>query len=197
MYIYLDREKAKLGTCLVFGTFEERKENFEEYYQGKALEYKGNNLPHFITYILEEDTIREATEEEKLKRNQRQLAKNEIIIDGKIETYNLKTQKIVDNKIFDKTREDYIIDGTLTIESEKQKARLEREVIFKALDLYDKAVLRGDLKETEEMKFQRDTFRKKWLELPNLYKDILTPIENLYPQQPSIIRYFNTELLFN
>lgn len=190
MYIYLDKAKAKEGIALVYGAFGEKKENYEEYYEHKAIEYVGDNLPHFITYILEENTIREATEEEKLKRNQRQLAPNEILKNGKIISYDTNTQKIVDNEILDKTREDYIAEGTITLESEKEKARLEREKQFRALDLYDKAVLRGDIEETEEMKKDRDNFRKAWLEVPNNYNSIDNPIEELYPMPIDSIIYF-------
>ncbi|MGL5596502.1 MAG: hypothetical protein ACRDDH_21445 [Cetobacterium sp.] len=190
MYIYLDREKAKEGITLVYGVFEERKEDYKEFYEQKALEYEGNNLPHFITYILEEDSIREATEEEKLERGQRQLAPNEILKNGKIISYDITTQKIVNNEIIDKTREDYIVEGIITLESEKEKARMEREKQLRALDLYDKAVLRGDIKETEEMKKERDKFRKAWLEIPNNYDDINIPIEELYPMPIESIVYF-------
>lgn len=190
MYIYLDREKAKEGITLVYGVFEERKEDYKEFYEQKALEYEGNNLPHFITYIVEEDSIREATEEEKLERGQRQLALNEILKNGKIISYDITTQKIVNNEIIDKTREDYIVEGIITLESEKEKARMEREKQLRALDLYDKAVLRGDIKETEEMKKERDKFRKAWLEIPNNYDDINIPIEELYPMPIESIVYF-------
>lgn len=190
MYIYLDREKAKEGMTLVYGVFEERKEDYKEFYEQKALEYEGNNLPHFITYIVEEDSIREATEEEKLERGQRQLAPNEILKNGKIISYDITTQKIVNNEIIDKTREDYIVEGIITLESEKEKARMEREKQLRALDLYDKAVLRGDIKETEEMKKERDRFRKAWLEIPNNYDDINIPIEELYPMPIESIVYF-------
>lgn len=190
MYIYLDREKAKEGITLVYGVFEERKEDYKEFYEQKALEYEGNNLPHFITYIVEEDSIREATEEEKLERGQRQLAPNEILKNGKIISYDIATQKIVNNEIIDKTREDYIVEGIITLESEKEKARMEREKQLRALDLYDKAVLRGDIKETEDMKKERDKFRKAWLEIPNNYDDINIPIEELYPMPIESIVYF-------
>ncbi|MGL5856735.1 MAG: hypothetical protein ACRCYA_16000 [Cetobacterium sp.] len=190
MYIYLDREKAKEGITLVYGVFEERKEDYKEFYEQKALEYEGNNLPYFITYIVEEDSIREATEEEKLERGQRQLAPNEILKNGKIISYDITTQKIVNNEIIDKTREDYIVEGIITLESEKEKARMEREKQLRALDLYDKAVLRGDIKETEEMRKERDKFRKAWLEIPNNYDDINIPIEELYPMPIESIVYF-------
>lgn len=190
MFIYLDKENAKLGLSLVYGVFENRKEDYIKYFNGKALEYEGDNLPHFITYILETDSIREATEEEKLERGQRVLAYNEILKDGKIISYDCINQKIVDGEILDKTRNDYIEEGTLTIESEKEKSRIERENQFRALDLYDKAVLRGDIKETQEMKQERNEFRESWLKLPNDYCDINIPIEDLYPKSNEKISYF-------
>lgn len=190
MYIYLDKTKAKEGIALVCGVSDEKKENYVEYYEHKAIEYVGDNLPHFITYIEETNSIREATEEEKLKRNQRQLAPNEILKNGKIISYDLTTQKIVNDEIVDKTREDYIKEEIITLDSEKEKARLEREKQFRALDLYDKAVLRGDIKETEEMKKDRDNFRKAWLEVPNNYNDLNIPIEELYPMPIDNIVYF-------
>ncbi len=190
MFIYLDKENAKLGLSLVYGVFEKRKKDYIKDYDGKALEYEGENLPHFITYILETDSIREATEEEKLERGQRTIAYNEILKDGKIITYDYINQKIVNGEILDKTRNDYIEEGTLTIESEKEKARLERENQFKALDLYDKAVLRGDIEETQEMKKERDEFRESWLKIPNNYSNIDIPIENFYPVLNKIISYF-------
>lgn len=190
MYIYLDKEKAKEGIALVYGAFDKKKEDYNEYYKDKAVEYVGNNLPHFITYISEEDIIREATEEEKLKRNQRQLAPNEILKNGKIISYDLTTKKIVNDEIVDKTREDYIKEEIITLDSEKEKARLEREKQFRALDLYDKAVLRGDIEETEGMKKDRDNFRKAWLEVPDNYNSVDVPIEELYPTPIDSIIYF-------
>lgn len=44
--------------------------------------------------------------------------------------------------IVEKTREDYIQEGLITLETEKEKARAEKRKSFNALDLYDKAVLR-------------------------------------------------------
>lgn len=190
MFIYLDREKAKEGISLVYFVSENRKRDYEAYFEGKALEYEGNNLPHFITYIPAKDTIREATEEEKIKRGERELFENEILKNGKIISYDINTQKIVNDEIIDKTREDYITEGILTLESEKEKARVEREKQLRALDLYDKAVLRGDINETEEMKKERDKFRKAWLEIPNNYNDVNIPIEELYPIPIESIVYF-------
>ncbi|WP_373079236.1 hypothetical protein [Fusobacterium varium] len=189
-YIYISREQAKKGVSCVFAVKEDPIKNMAEYFEGKACLFIGEDLPHFITYLPELDTIREATEEEKLERNQRSLAENELLIDGKIESYDTYSQKIIDGVIVEKTREDYIQEGIITLETEKAKARAEREKIFNALDLYDKAVLRGDIEESPEGKTARDTFRQAWLELPNNYTDINTPIEELYPTLLAIIAYF-------
>lgn len=189
-YIYISREQAKRGVSCVFAVMDEPIKNMAEYFEGKACLFIGEDLPHFITYLPELDTIREATEEEKLSRKQRTLAENELLIDGKIISYDTYSQKVVDNEIVEKTREDFIREGIITLETEKAKARAEREKIFNALDLYDKAVLRGDIQESPEGKETRDSFRQAWLELPNNYVDINTPIEELYPILPSIIAYF-------
>lgn len=189
-YIYISREQAKRGVSCVFAVKDEPVQNMAEYFEGKACLYIGEDLPHFITYLPELDTIREATEEEKLERNQRKLSENELLIDGKIMAYDLYSQKVVDGNIVEKTREDYIQEGLITLETEKEKARMEREKVFNALDLYDKAVLRGDIQESPEGKEARDTFRQAWLELPNNYTDLSIEIESLYPTLPAIIAYF-------
>lgn len=189
-YIYISREQAKQGVSCVFMVADKPVQNMAEYFEGKACLYVGEDLPHFITYLPEADTIREATEEEKLERNQRKLSENELLIDGKITSYDPYSQKVIDGNIVEKTREDFIQEGLITLETEKEKARMEREKVFNALDLYDKAVLRGDIEESVEGKAARDSFREAWLELPNNYVDINTPIEELYPILPSIIAYF-------
>ncbi|WP_306583700.1 hypothetical protein [Fusobacterium ulcerans] len=189
-YIYISREQAKKGVSCVFMVSDTPVNNMAEYFEGKACLYEGEDLPHFITYLPEADTIREATEEEKLERNQRKLAENELLKDGKIISYDPYSQKVIDGNIVEKTREDYIQEGLITLETEKEKARMEREKVFNALDLYDKAVLRGDIEESVEGKAARDSFREAWLELPNNYADLSTPIEELYPVLPAIIAYF-------
>lgn len=189
-YIYISKEEAKKGVTLVYAVTEEPIQNMDEYFEKKACLFIGQDLPHFITYLENENTVREATEEEKLERGQRQLSQNEILRNGKIISYDMNTQKVVNDEIIDKIREDYISEGTITLDSEKEKARIEREKQLRALDLYDKAVLRGDIKETEEMKKERDEFRKSWLEIPNNYDDINIPIEEFYPMPIESILYF-------
>lgn len=108
MYIYLDREEAKKGITLVLLTSPKKKRDFKKYFEGKAIEYVGDNLPHFITYVEESDTIREATEEEKLEKGQRSLFDNEALINGKITEYDPETQKVVSGKLIERTSEYHI-----------------------------------------------------------------------------------------
>lgn len=190
MYIYLDREQAKEGIAQVLGAYEEKIKDSTTYFEGQGVEFVGDNIPYYITYVPELDTIREATDEEMLQRNQRELEENEVLIDGKIIDYDINSQKIVNNTIVDKTREDYINEKVITLDSEKLKARIEREKDLNAVDLYDKAVLRGDIVETPKDKKERDIFRNAWLEIPNNYTDLSIPIEQLYPMPTEKIKYF-------
>jgi hypothetical protein len=189
-YIYLDIEKAKLGSALVYEVRDEAREDYETYFEGKALEFVGDDLPHFITYDEDTNTISESTEEEKYANGFRTLADNEVIIDDVITSYDADTQHVLDGVITDKDRAYYILEGTITLETEKAKARTQRTSDFEALDLYDKAVLRGDVEENAEMKAERDIFRSAWLSLPNSYSDISVEIETLYPDMPEAIKYF-------
>lgn len=192
LYHYFNKEIAiKYGRTETFGTFTRKLKDHDKYYGGKALLYVGDTLPYYITYLEEEGIIREATREEKYLRGQYKLEKNELFTDeGKIEQYDTIYQKIVENKIVNKSRIELIEDNVITLETEKAKARAEREKAFNALDLYDKAVLRGDIQESLEGKNSRDEFRQAWLDLPNTYTDLSIEIESLYPVLPSIIAYF-------
>lgn len=119
----LDREQAKEGVALVLGASEERIKNYIKYFEEQGIEFVGDNIPYYITYVPELDTVREAIDEEMLERNQRELKENEILINGKIVDYDINTQKIVNNEIIDKTREDYIDEKVITLDTEKLKAR--------------------------------------------------------------------------
>ena len=189
-YFYLDKKKAKEGITLVFLVSEERREDYKGYFEGAAVEFVGEDIPHFITYQEEIDTIREATEEEKLKRGQRPLYDNEVVINGKIIEYNPSTQKILEGEIGEKIREDYISEGTVTLESEKNKARSQREKELSALDILDAKVAVGRDVLTAEDKLEIDAWYETWKDIPNNYSDIEVPIEDLYPERPSKINYY-------
>ena len=72
------------------------------------------------------------------------------IVGDKIATFDTVYEYIDEHGVKQtKTREQLIKEKIITLETEKEKARREREKAFEALDLYDKAVLRGDIIESE------------------------------------------------
>jgi len=81
-------------------------------------------------------------------------------------------------------------DDTYRIELAKQQARTERKIQFAALDLYDKAVLMGDISQSESDKAARNVFRETWLSITNDYTDASLDINSLYPETPTAIAYF-------
>lgn len=189
-YIYLDRENAKKGVTLVYLVSEEKREDYEEYFEGKAVEFIGEDVPHFISYEEEIDSIREATEEEKLLRGQRQLYGNEVLIEGKIVEYDSYNQKVVNEVIVDKTRDDFIEEGLITLERERGTARYQRNKEFNALDILDAKVAVGRDVLTAEEKAEIDTWYATWKEVPNKYTDIKVPIEESYPERPFKVDYY-------
>lgn len=150
------------------------------------------DLPNDLIYDETTGLVRAMTDKELIDLTPKELAKNEYLVGDKIETFDTIYEYIDEHGVKQtKTREQLIKEKIITLETEKEKARREREKAFEALDLYDKAVLRGDIVESEESKKARDEYRKAWLELPNNYVDITIPIETLYPEMPKIIEYFN------
>lgn len=125
MYIYLDREETKKGFALVLGVSETKTEDYKNHYEGRAIEYIGDDIPHYITYVEASDTIREATETEKLERNQITLDDNQVIIDNQIYTYDKKYQKVVDNKIVNKTLKELFEENLITIDEIRSQKREE------------------------------------------------------------------------
>ncbi len=190
-YIYLDREKAKSGIALVYKISETKVTEYEKYFEGKAVEFYGEDLPHFITYMEETDSIREATEEEKLDRGDRILNDGEVLVDGKIVLYDNYSQKIVDDQIVDKTRQDYINEGTLTLDSEKEKARAQREKEYAAYHKFVNNIFMGIEEElTEDESASIKVWHKAWKDVPNNYTNIHIAIENIYPKRSDRINYY-------
>lgn len=144
MYIYLDREEAKKGFTLVLGASETKIENYKNHYEGRAIEYVGDDIPHYITYDEVTDTIREATELEKVERGQLVLEENQVIINNQIITYDLNFQKVVDGKVVNKTLKELVETNILTIEEVKTK-------------------------KMEELKRKRDEFINSYLELDGYF----------------------------
>ena len=189
-YFYIDKEYADQNfQSQIIAVFQKPLKNPAKYFNKEVYCHIGKDIPFYIT--IEKDKIREATEFEKYQRKQRVLEENEYVSDNQILTYDTAFEYIDHQGIKQtKTRKQLVDEKIITLESEKEKARAEREKGLQALDLYDKAVLRGDIVETPEGKISRDNYRTAWLELPNNYVDVMIPIETLYPVAPAAIKYF-------
>lgn len=131
MFYYIDKIEAIKGNSLVLATRADRLENYKEVLGENAIEYTGDVLPFYITYDSKTNTIREATEVEKVKRNQLKLAENQIIIDNQIITYDKNYQKIVDDKVVNKTLKELIEEKVITLDDAKhQKRRIFRQMLL-------------------------------------------------------------------
>lgn len=81
-YFYIDKEYAdKFFKSKMIAVFEQPLKNPNLYFNKQVYQHYGKDIPYYIT--VEDNTIREATEYEKYKRNQRKLEENEVAIDSK------------------------------------------------------------------------------------------------------------------
>lgn len=119
MFYYIDKEEAKNGNSLILAVTNEQYDDYKKRFNDKAIEFQGENLPFYITYDEITNTIREATELEKIERDQLKLDKNQVIINNKIVTYNKDYQKIISGKIVNKTLKELLEANILTIEEIK------------------------------------------------------------------------------
>ncbi|MDY4010168.1 MAG: DUF4376 domain-containing protein [Fusobacterium gastrosuis] len=182
-YIYLDKEKAKEGIALVVAVLEEQNKNYKKDYGENIVEFIGEDLPHYITYVEETDSVREATEEEKVARQQITLEDNQVIIDNIIYTYNKQYQKVVNNKIVDKTIKELIEEGILTLEEVKKIKREElknirHEKIQANIEVHGEMfqVRDSDKENFDDVKLMLDTeeidedYKKHWILADNSVK---------------------------
>ncbi|EFE85904.1 hypothetical protein [Fusobacterium periodonticum] len=121
MFYYIDKEEAKKGNSLVLAVTNEQYNDYKQRFNDKAIEFQGENLPFYITYNEITNTIREATELEKIDRGQLKLDENQVIINNKIITYNKDFQKIISEKIVNKELKELLETNILTIEEIKTK----------------------------------------------------------------------------
>ena len=134
MYYYVDKIEAIKGNSLVLATRTDKIKNYKEVLGENAVDYQGDNLPFYITYNSETDTVRGSTELEKVKRGQLNLEDNQIIIDNQIITYDKKYQKVVVNKIMNKSLKELIDENIITLEDAKhQKRRVFRQILLDKL----------------------------------------------------------------
>ena len=121
MFYYIDKEEAKKGNSLILAVTNEQYDDYKKRFNDKAIEFQGENLPFYITYDEITNTIREATELEKIDRGQLKLNENQVVINNKIVTYNKDYQKIISGKIVNKTLKELFETNILTIEEIKTK----------------------------------------------------------------------------
>lgn len=119
MFYYIDKEEAKKGNSLILAVTNEQYDDYKKRFNDKAIEFQGENLPFYITYDEITNTVREATELEKINRSQLTLYENQVIINNKIVTYNKDYQKIISGKIVNKTLKELLETNILTIEEIK------------------------------------------------------------------------------
>lgn len=81
--------------------------------------------------------------------------------------------------------------GVITLESEKAKARIQREKEFLAYHKLINNCTFGAIEPlTGEAKQEIINWRKEWLNVPNNYVDLNTPIEDSYPVMPNYVAYY-------
>lgn len=200
MFFYLNKDEAKKGISLTIATSGIKINDFIKLYGEDVVEYEAASIPQFITYNEENNTIREATELEKLSRGQLVLEDNQVIINNQIITYDLNFQKVVDGKVVNKTNRELIENGIISLEEIKEKKREElkqsRDEFIKSdlkIDGYliqvrnsddrDKfnriilGLLLGKLKKdnTEQWRLADNTYRaftyEKLAKVPEIYSD--------------------------
>lgn len=157
MFYYIDKIEAIKGNSLILATHSDRLKNFKEVLGENAIEYNGNSLPFYITYDEKTNIIREATEVEKVKRGHLKLEDNQIVINNQIITYDKKYQKIVEDKVVNKSLKELIDENIITFEEAKhQKRRGFRQVLLDKLyadfEYKDKVFQMG---EADELNFLR------------------------------------------
>jgi hypothetical protein len=130
-YIYLDREYAKQGLSMVYATSDTKRDDYEEYFEGKAIEFQGDDLPHFITYVEDGDTIRSATDSERVANGTLELGEGQVLIDDIVTNYDPIYSKIVDNTIVEKTISELEADGVIS------RSEMKEELLVSVTDLRD------------------------------------------------------------
>lgn len=157
MFYYIDKIEAIKGNSLVLATSTDKIKNYKELLGENAIEYEGENLPFYITFDDKTNTIRESTEVEKVKSGQLTLENDQIIINNKIITYDTKYQKIVEDKVVNKSLRELVEENIITLDEAKhQKRRVFRQKlldkIYADFDYKGKVFQMG---EADELNFLR------------------------------------------
>lgn len=129
MYYYVDKIEAIKGNSLVLAMRSDKIKDYKEVLGENAIEYRGDVLPFYITYDEKTNTIREATELEKVERGQLILEKNQTIVNNRIVTYDKNYEKIENQKVIKKTTKELFEDGIITLYEVRNNKREELKKI--------------------------------------------------------------------
>ncbi len=177
MFIYVDKENAMKGLSHVFGVSEIKIDDYEEYFEGKAVEYEGNDLPHHIYYDEFRNTIREATLEERVQQGTLVLEDNQHIEDNRVVTVEPEL-----------TWHERVDAGLITIDIEFYKARNAREYELGKFDMLEKNYLMSRENLTQEELDELDVFRTEWLNITEGYENLYFPLSDNYPDIPERLK---------
>ncbi|MBC2850335.1 hypothetical protein H5J22_02610 [Cetobacterium sp. 8H] len=170
-YIYLRKDKAIKGIAEVLGTSQEAIPNYDEYYEGNAVEYYSDNIPAWITYDIDLNTIREATIQELYDRGKYILQENQYLKNGIVKEIPLMP--------------DGLIKGKFNFETDKWEdvATLEDRILncenlilqkINELKLYQDSGFEGSLK-VQNLKQEIEDLKQKYLDLNH---ELALQIEN-------------------
>lgn len=142
-FIYISREEAKKGVVLIYAVVDEEIAKYKQYFFDKgltdAISYCGENIPYYVTYIEEKDTVREATKEERLKNNLYVLGETEYLNESGLLMEKPEISKSMAKAEWDEKKYCWIEKGTFEEIKEKylkvnirtsEISREERQVVM-------------------------------------------------------------------
>ena len=171
-YIYLRKDKAIKGIAEVLGTSQEARPDYNDYYEGNAVEYYSDNIPAWITYDVDTNTIREATIQELYDRGKYTLQENQYLKNGIIKEIPLMPDDLIKGK-FNFETEEWEEIATL----EDRILNCENLILKKTneLKLYQESGFEGSLK-VQNLKQELEKLKQEYLELNH---ELALQIENI------------------
>ena len=160
-YIYLDKNKAIQGIAEVIRTSNTKIENYNYYFERNAIEYYSNDIPGWIAYDIDTDTIREATIQELFDRGKYIPKDNQYVKDGIIKDIPLMPNEFIKGE-FNIETETWI--ETSTLEDKINKCEYMILEKTKELKLYQDAGFEGSFK-VEELKNKIEKLKNNLLNL--------------------------------
>ncbi|MGL5413390.1 hypothetical protein [Cetobacterium sp.] len=161
---YLDKSLAKKGITCALEKFIKEPENFIP--KENLIKYVGNDIPHYIKYDEDKNTIVESSFIEHVNLGFRELGEGQVIINNQVEFYNPNFEYIENNEIKPKTREMLVLDG---IEKPFDNEYI-RDGKLKIIPKKPKDMVKGEFDFIQEQWIEKATIDEK---LENLKKQIV------------------------